>query len=386
MKIEEADEQISPGVLQKDEMCEYKTIKHNNKNAGKDFLVKSLNDLNKSETNISSTPRRISSYLSGLKSFAFDLSEKTKASKHEKLNQRRSLDSNIKIQQMTLDLNMNESPALKNKLTSSSESGLNNARSPVIEKGKNSSKKTRRRTVDVTADNDNMRFFTLPARRKTKSDVQDSPRRKVTRISSISKMFTDKAQSLSSMKLGSSFKLRNTDRDGDKSKVPSFLKTSSLTNLMAKKGAEMASSISTLIRGRSNSNTVVNSPFKQGKKPKQTNKEEKREFQYERVCVPCVRKRPATTEEISAWKKRLTLNVELANSLGAEESMRLRADSIVRRSHCSGTRLVRSPTLLDEIMKSVDNTRFRSLESAGEFDLDDSDDGDSSNEGTGYNL
>ena len=341
----------------------------------------STNDFDKVENSSVPTPRKISSYLTGLKYFSFESADKNKASKHEKLKQRRSLDSNLKIQQMSLDLNMNESPAFKSKLTSSTDSGLNSTLSPVQEKHNKPLKTNRRRTVDVTDDQDHGRFYTLPVRRKVKSEINESPKRRVTRISSISKMLSDKAQSLSNIKLGSSFKLRNND--SEKGKVP-FMKATSLTNLMARKGAEMASSISTLIRGRSNSNTVVDSPFKQNEKPKKTNNDDKVEIHYEKIKIPCPRKRPVTSEEITAWKKRLTLNSALANPLSSSETMRLRADSVARKPDSSGSDkgAIRSPTLLDEIMKSVDNSHFRPFGSVVDYEFEDTDDEDSSNEST----
>lgn len=201
---------------------------------------------------------------------------------------------------------------------------------------------------------DSKKFYTLPNPRKRKST-----RRKSSRLESISKMVSEKAHSLTNLKLGSSFKLRRDD-ESESSWGQLSISANSLANMMVK----TASNFSTLIRKRSNSNTatdVADSPFKQyvKKRTKPKDDEPKTELAYEKVLVTVPRKRAVTAQEQKSMSKKLKLNIEIAeksrncefNSTGSVS----RTSSFVQDLQESGSQSpLHSPTLFDEIMKSVD--------------------------------
>ena len=288
--------------------------------------------------------------------------DKTPKSEKKKVNKRRSLDSTFKTPEIKADFKAElDKQTLK---PASSDSGLSSSiLSPVQENG---DVKLRSKS-DIDSYNDKM-YFTLPNPKKHKSyPPLLPPKRKPTRIGSLSKMLSEKAESFSGLKLGTSFKLRNLEKP-----ITSGLnKTKSLTNLMSKKGIRVVSSISSMILGKStsdNSIDAVDSPFKpKVKKPRKT-KEDENELVYEKVKVLVPRKRPANKQELAAERKRLTLDLKLANlkqneqnhskELGENMKVVKKEKNELSSDSSSSVGSVKSPTMLDEIMKSVDTRRF----------------------------
>ena len=283
-------------------------------------------------------------------------SEHSVKDKVKKLKQnRRSLDSSL--YQKDYMHQVDDVGKRKSLLASSTELLLTpvlEAESKVTEK-LNSPKKSNH--------DDSKKFYTLPNPRKHK---QGTPvRRKSSRLGSLSKMFSEKAHSITNLKLVSSFKLRNDDEGSNSETTWNQLSLSanSLANLVVKK----ATNISTMIRKRSNSNTVstdvADSPFNRFAKKKNTVKKDEYavDVVYEKVLVSVPRKRQVTVQEEKCRKKRLKLNVDLANST-TKDSPDGHISVSVSRSTSFASNLIksdsqsplRSPTLLDEIMKSVD--------------------------------
>ena len=288
--------------------------------------------------------------------------DKTPKSEKKKVSKRRSLDSSFKTPEMKSEF---KAELEKQKLKpASSDSGLSSILSPVQE---NADVKLR---SNSNIDSDKM-YYTLPNPIKTKSyPPLLPPKRKPTRIGSLSKMLSEKAESFSGLKLGTSFKLRNLEKP-----ITSGLnKTKSLTNLMSKKGIRVVSSISSMILGKSTSDTnidIVDSPFKpRNKKPRKT-KDDENEFVYEKVKVLVPRKRPANKQELVAERRRLTLDLKLANFKQNEPNLQKevgndskavkgvkKENNAMSSDSSSSVGSVKSPTMLDEIMKSVDTRRF----------------------------
>ncbi|WAQ93674.1 RPGF4-like protein [Mya arenaria] len=278
---------------------------------------------------------------------------KKKKPKHN--HNRRSLDSSLSSK-----VDQNDTEKRRSMLTSSTELLL----SPVLE----AEGRVTQRVENGNKDHDPTRFYTMPNPKRRKTG--QSPRRKVGRLGSLSKLFNDTAQTFANKTLGSSFKLRSDKNDSgsssDKLWGPLSTSANSLANMMAKR----ASSFSTMIRKRTNSNTMVDSPFKQycNKKKSQVSEEEKTEFVYEKVQVTLPRERPHTELEKKALGMRLKLNIKLANeSVNGDLDpncldSRSRANSFVLSQRKSFGAL-KSPTLLDEIMRSVDADHVRRLRS-----------------------
>lgn len=300
--------------------------------------------------------------------------EKEMKKKHRGQN-RRSLDSTVDIKDYTYQVD--SLGKRKSMLASSTELLL----TPVLEAESKVNEKISNHK-DVGTD-DSKKFYTLPNPRKRKSS--QSLRRKSSRLGSISKMFSEKAHSLTNLKFGSSFKLRSEKSGSDKSWAPLSLSANSLANMMVKK----ASNIGTLIRGRSNSNPITESPFKQYTKKKSRVKDENEtELVYEKVLVSVPRKRPISTNEQKSVKKQLKVNLELAKNAGKKDLEAQISEELDIGSDRNSSLLpygkaglhspLHSPTLLDEIMKSVDAETVHQLCSNTDKNSDDSSDCDSS--------
>lgn len=313
-----------------------------------------------------------------IKSISLGASEERESKVDKKLTHfRRSLDSSLVQRDI---LNNIESPDKRKLVISNSTEFL----SPVLETDVKVPKKDlQKRDGDHDNNLDPTRFFTLPIPKKLKSQ-QKLMKKKLSRLGSVSKLFSDKAQSLSNLKVGASFKLR---KEIEKSKSLVSSSATSLSDLMTKK----ASSLSTLIRRRTNSNTAVESPFKQYTKKRNRSKDEnKTEFIYEKVMVRVPAKRPITKLEQKARAKWLHVCLRLAKNASRSEferfddetKSRSRSYSYLGRPWSSGSlsslSTLRSPTMLDEIMKSVDAVRVRQQCSVGKDDMEASDDEDSS--------
>ena len=308
----------------------------------------------------------------------YSLESTPKSDRKKEKNKRRSLDSSFKTVEIQSDFRT-ELEKHKQK-SASSDSGLSNVLSPVLETGD----VQLRNHDDFDTSVDKM-YYTLPNPRKVKSFPPPLPKRKTTRIGSLSKMLSEKAESLSGLKLGTSFKLRNLEKP-----ITSGLnKTKSLTNLMTKKGSAVVSSISTLIKGKSTSETnldVVDSPFKPKSRKPARDKKEESVFVYEKVKVLIPRKRPANAQELMAKRKKLTLDLKLSNIRQAGSDSEYLKDiagkvnlrkkgSLPSQQSSSSINSLRSPTLLDEVMKSVDTRRFSTVyaldvENESEIELD----------------
>ena len=293
----------------------------------------------------------------------YSLDSAPKSDKKKEKNKRRSLDSSFKTAEIKSDFK-NDLERHKQK-SASSDSGLSSVLSPVLETG--DVKLHSLGNFDASSDK---MYYTLPNPRK-KSFPPPFPKKKATRIGSLSKMLTEKAESLSGLKLGTSFKLRNLEKP-----ITSGLnKTKSLTSLMSKKGSAVVSSISSLIKGKSTSETnldTIDSPFKPRNRKTRKNEEEGSVFIYEKVKVLVPRKRPANAQELVAKRKRLTLDLELSNLKQTDIENEFRKDSnsgVSSMKKCSlssphstsSIGSVRSPLLLDEVMKSVDTRRFSAI-------------------------
>lgn len=300
--------------------------------------------------------------------------EKEKKKKHRGQN-RRSLDSTLDIKDYAYQVD--SLGKRKSILASSTELLL----TPVLEAESKVNEKISNHK-DVGTD-DSKKFYTLPNPRKRKSS--QSVRRKSSRLGSISKMFSEKAHSLTNLKFGSSFKLRSEKSGSDKSWAPLSLSANSLANMMVKK----ASNIGTLIRGRSNSNPITESPFKQYTKKKSRVKDENEtELVYEKVLVSVPRKRPISANEQKSVKKQLKVNLELAKNAGKKDFEAQISEELDIGSDRNSSLLpygkaglhspLHSPTLLDEIMKSVDAETIHQLCSITDKNNDDSSDCDSS--------
>lgn len=305
----------------------------------------------KLDTSFTETPVKVTDEKKNklLKSLSHGLPSQFDTKHHEKTKHfRRSLDSSLTHRNI---LNELQSPEKRRSFVHSSNEFL----SPVLESEMKVAK-TDKEGNGLDKNLDHTRFFTLPNPKKLKA--QQSNIRK--RLGSVSKLISDKAQSFSNLKMGASFKLR---KEIEKSKILVSSSATSLSDLMTKK----ASSFSTLIRRRSNSNTVVESPFKQyTRKVHKVKDENKMELVYEKVRVKVPAKRPVTDLEQTARSKRLRVSLRLAKNASKSESekyddeTRSRTNSYSGKSWGSGSfSPIRSPTLLDEIMKCVDTARVR---------------------------
>ena len=301
------------------------------------------------------------SSLSFVKGFSLDSASKSdktpKSEKKKEKNKRRSLDSSFKTVEIKSDFKAElEKQNLK---SASSDSGLSSVLSPVQENG--DVKLRSNNKMDASGDK---MYYTLPNPRKIKSFPPLLSKKKINRIGSLSKMFSEKAESFTGLKLTTSFKLRNLEKP-----IASGLnKTRSLTTLMSKKGSAMVSSISTYIKGKSTSETnldMVDSPFKPKTRKAAKLENDDSVFVYEKVKVLVPRKRQANKQEQAAERKRLTLDLKLSSikqigldSASANDKKNLSGSKLVSPSSSSSINSVECPTMLDELMKSVDTRRF----------------------------